>query len=321
MILRAQQLLKRPRLRWQSWIMPLALVAMIIAFSIAQPRFGTLSNFENVSRQASLLAIIAFAAAFPILVGGLDISMGSMIGATSVVMASVAMNDGVVAGVIAGVLLGGVLGSINGIVIARFDVSPFIATLAMLSAARGFALIYTNGSPIYDLPDSFAVLANARIGPFSAPFLVAAGVFLVAYFVLTRTVLGRYIYAVGSNEQAARLSGIPVRKVRFVSYTITGLLTGIGGVVLTSRVASGQPNLGAGVELDAIAAVLLGGIAFGGGRGSLVGVIFGVATLAIISNGLNLANVSSYLQMIAVGGIIVLAMIVSRSASVQSAKP
>lgn len=288
------------------------IIGMCIYFSLKQPRFATFSNALNVTRQFSLLVIFAIAEIFPILGGGFDISIGAIIGMTSVIMAITTLKIGIIAGIICGTLIGGVLGMINGIVISKFKVSPFVATLGMMSAARGLALYIVDGRPIYGVPKGFDYLGAGYIGPFSIPFLVASIVFLASYLILTQTVFGRHIYAVGGNEEAARLSGVNTFTTKMFSYGLCGLISGLGGAVLTSRVNSGQPNLGGGTELEAIAAVVIGGIALSGGKGNIFGVVWGTLVISLLSNGLNLTNVSSYMQMVIIGIVIGLACIIDQ---------
>ncbi|HKQ01119.1 MAG TPA: ABC transporter permease [Actinomycetes bacterium] len=289
--------------------LPLVVLAMCIYFTVRQPLFATPSNGLNVARQFSFLAVFAFAQSFPILVGGFDISIGSQVGLSSVVMALVTQKAGLPAGLAAGIATAGIVGAINGFTIARFVVSPFVVTLGMLSAALGLALFLTNGRPVYGFNDTFTVIATGYIGPVSVPLLIAACVFVVSWFVLTRTVYGRHLYAVGGNEEAARLSGVNVFRTKMLAYIICGLITGIGAMVLTARVASGQPNLGTGLELESIAAVVIGGVALGGGEGRLARVVWGVLVMSLLSNGLDLLQVSSYIQLMVIGVVFVVAVI------------
>jgi len=282
---------------------------MCAYFALRQPLFASWSNALNVARQFSLLAVFAFAQTFPIVGGGFDISIGSQVGLASVVMALTTLEFGLVPGLAAGILSAGLLGMVNGFTIARFRVSPFVVTLGMLSAARGLALFLTNGQPIYGFGETFRLLATGYVGPFSAPLITATVVFAVGWVILNRTVYGRHLYATGGNEEGARLSGVNVGRVKFLSYVICSLMTGVGAMTLTARVASGQPNLGAGVELESIAAVVIGGVALGGGEGRLGRVVWGVLVISLLSNGLNLLQVSSYFQLMVIGVVIVMAVI------------
>lgn len=288
---------------------PLAALLMCIFFAVQEPRFATPDNAVNVARQFALLAIFAFAQTFPVLGGGFDISIGSQVGLASVVMAIAAQSWGLAAGIGMAVVAAGGVGVVNGLTISTFGVSPFVVTLGMLSFARGLALYISDGVPIYGFEDSFRFLGEGELGPLSMPFIIASGVFVFGWIVLNRTTFGRHLYAIGGNVEAARLAGIPVRRVKALSYILCGVVTGVGAAVLTSRVDSGQPNLGTGLELEALAAVIIGGVALGGGEGRLGNVVWGAVIISILSNGLNLLRVSSYIQLMAIGVVIVTAVV------------
>ena len=289
--------------------LPLAILTLFVLLGVFQPLFWSSSNIQNILRQISTLAIAAFAEAFPILVGGFDISIGSLVASISVVTAIAILKFGLVGGMLIGILMGAFMGTINGLVVTKLRVQPFIATLGMYSAARGLALLITDGQPIINMPEGFNFLGQGFIGPIPTPFVVAVVVFLICNTVLTKTRFGRYVYAIGGNEEASRLSGINVKLFKILAYTVCGVITAIAAIILSSRVNSGQPNLGTGLELDAIAAVVIGGVTVGGGRGKMWGVVLGVIVIGILRNGLNLLNVSSYVQMIIIGVVIVLAVV------------
>lgn len=302
------QLLRASPVLLQAGI-PLAALAMCLFFAIQEPRFATIDNASNVARQFALLVIFAFAQTFPVLGGGFDISIGSQVGLASVAMAMTTQSSGLAAGLGMSVVAAGGVGLVNGLTISTFNVSPFVVTLGMLSFARGLALYVSDGVPIYGFEENFGFLGEGELGPLSMPFVVATIVFAVGWIVLNRTTFGRHLYATGGNVEAARLAGIPVRRVKALSYVICGLITGIGAAVLTSRVDSGQPNLGTGLELEALAAVIIGGVALGGGEGRLGNVVWGAVIISILSNGLNLLRVSSYIQLMAIGVVIVTAVV------------
>ena len=289
--------------------LPLFIILLFLLFAFLQPRFATFTNLQNVSRQGAFLAIVACAQMFPMLGGGFDISVGANVGLVSVITSIATLQFGTAVGFLSGILCGALVGLINGTVVSIFRVSPFVATLAMMSAARGAGLFITNGQPIFGLPKSFLYMGTRYIGPFPIPTLIAAFAFLLTYLLLRKFFFGRYFYAIGGNAEAARLSGVNVTSYRLLSYVICGTLTGIAGVTITSRIGSGEPMTGAGLGLESIAAVVVGGVALTGGKGTVLGVCLGVITLALISNGLDLINVSSYLQMIVIGAIIVFAVI------------
>jgi ribose transport system permease protein len=292
--------------------LPIALLFVVIVVGAAEPRFATGENIENVARQMAVLGIIAAGQALPILSGGFDISVGAVIALTSLVTGLALVKYGVLAGVIAGVLFGGLIGTMNGVIIAVFRVSPFVVTLGMASFARGGALTLTGGEVVFGLPEQFKGLAETNVWILPLPFVIAIFSFVACWLLLERTIYGRYIYAIGGNEEAARLAGVKTRVCKALAYTANGLLVGLASVVLTARVGSGEPNLGLGSELDAIAAVVIGGVALGGGQGSIWGVGLGVVTLSLLSNSLNLLGMSTYTQLMVIGGVIIAATIVDR---------
>jgi ribose/xylose/arabinose/galactoside ABC-type transport system permease subunit len=292
--------------------LPIALVLVAIGVAVIQPRFATARNAENIVRQMAVLGILAGGQAFPILSGGLDISVGQVIGFTSLVTGLVMLQFGLLAGIISGILFGGVLGAINGIIISAFRVSPFVVTLGMGSFAYGGALTLTGGQVVFGLPAGFKWLGQGNLGMLPVPFAVAVLGFLTCWALLEKTVFGRYIYAIGGNEEAARLAGVNTRFYKALAYVTNGLLVGLASVVLTARVGSGEPNLGLGSELQALAAVVIGGVALGGGQGSIWGVAMGVLTLSLLSNGLDLLGVSTYTQLMVVGIVIVAATVVDQ---------
>jgi len=285
--------------------MPAVIVALAVVFGSLNPNFWSATNLANVSRQMSILALLSLGQTFAILSGGIDLSVGSLLALVSVVCAQQMLNFGLVAGIVAGIAAGGLAGLVNGLVIARARVPPFIATLGMLVAARGVALTLSGGLPIAGLPRTFLVLGAGYVGPIPIPTVLAVAGFLVAYVILSRTRFGRYIYAMGSNEEAAVLSGISVANYKTLVYVASGLFAGIAGVVLTARVISGQPTLGEVQELYSIAAVVIGGGRITGGVGGIGRTLMGVLVLGILGNGLNLIQVSSYVQNIVIGTIIV----------------
>lgn len=288
--------------------LPLAVVGLIILFSLTSPVFGTVQNFRNIGVAAAALAAVSFGQTFVILTAGLDLSVGSTVALVSIVAAFGMRGHGMVLGIIEGLAVGAAVGLLNGTIITRFNVFPFIATLAMLSIMSGLALNLSGGIAISGLPASFGDLAYDTLGGIPVPVVIAVFVLVVSHFILRYTRLGRHIYAVGGNEEAARLSGINIGRVKIAAYVICGFCAAVGSIILTARVASGQPTLGTSLPLESVAAVVLGGISLFGGRGSVVGVAFGVAFVSIMSNGLNLLNVSSYTQLMVIGAALILAV-------------
>jgi len=285
--------------------MPAVIVILAVVFGSLNPNFWSGTNMANVSRQMSILALLSLGQTFAILSGGIDLSVGSLLALVSVVCAQQMLNFGLVEGITAGILAGGLAGLINGLVIAKARVPAFIATLGMLVAARGVALTLSGGLPIAGLPREFLVLGAGYLGPFPIPTMLAVAGFVLAHVILSRTRFGRYVYAMGSNEEAAVLSGINVARHKMMVYVVSGLFAGVAGVVLTARVISGQPTLGEVQELYSIAAVVIGGSRITGGVGGIGRTLMGVLVLGILGNGLNLVQVSSYVQNIVIGIIIV----------------
>jgi ribose transport system permease protein len=292
--------------------LPVVLLVMVLVFAVQQPRMLTLDNGVNVARSAADLAILATGMAFVLLLGHVDISVGSTVGAASVMAAWTVLQVGI-AGMLAGPLFGAFIGFLNGFLVARFRVHSVIVTIGMLTALRGWTLWATNGQPIFEgLPPSYLTLGAGFVGPFPLPALIAVVVMVLAVLFLRFTRFGPSMYAVGGNEEAALLAGIPVFRYKLLAFVVSGTLAGLAGTILSSRTNSGQPNLGQMMELDAIAAAVIGGMALTGGRGSIGGVALGVATLALLRNGLNLTNVSSFVQMMITGLVIIAAVIADR---------
>lgn len=289
----------------------IGLFLLIVFFWILTPHFLTVSNLLNVAQQTAINAIIAVGLTFVIITAGIDLSVGSIMAFSGVVLASV-LNAGmpIPLAISIGLLVGLACGSINGLLIAYGKLPPFISTLGMMSVARGAALMYTNGRPISGFSADFRFLANGEIFsiPISIIFMVV--VYFVAHFILTKTRLGRYIYAIGGNEEAARLSGINVAAYKIIVYGICGLLAGLAAVILTARLNSAQPIAGISYELDAIAATVIGGTSLMGGEGRVLGTLIGALIMGVLRNGLNLLGVSSFLQQTIIGSVIIIAVLV-----------
>ncbi len=288
--------------------LPLAVIALLILFSATSPVFATVQNFRNIGVAAAALAAVSFGQTFTILTAGLDLSVGSTVALVSVITAFGMRNQGIAIGAAEGLLAGAAVGLANGVLVTRFKVFPFIATLAMLSIMSGLALNLSSGVAVSGLPGRFGDLAYELFAGIPVPVVIAVLVLAVSHFVLRYTRLGRHVYAVGGNEEAARLSGINTDRVKVSAYVICGFCAAVGSLILTSRVASGQPTLGTSLPLESVAAVVLGGVSLFGGRGSVVGVAFGVAFVSILSNGLNLLNVSSYTQLMVIGAALIVAV-------------
>jgi ribose/xylose/arabinose/galactoside ABC-type transport system permease subunit len=282
--------------------------------SFASPAFLTLSNLENVLQQTAVNGIISVGMTLVIVTGGIDLSSGSLVALAAVVAASLAHPGAhaLAVPVAAGVLVGALAGSISGVLIAKRRLAPFIVTLGMMTAARGAALVYTSGRPVIELSDAYNTIGGGSLGPVPLAALIFLAVVLVGAFLLHFTRFGRYVFAVGGNELAAKVSGVNTDRVLVWVYALAGAAAGLAGIVLSSRVMSGSPATGQGYELDAIAAVVIGGTSLSGGIGSIGGTVAGVFIIGIMNNGLDLLNVSSYWQQIVKGVIIVLAVLLDR---------
>lgn len=280
------------------------ILLMVITFSILNPNFYSGLNLRNVARQTAILGITACGQTMVILSGGFDLSVGMVIGLISVASSMIMIEYGLWAGLLSGVLIGVMVGSLNGLMVARAGLPAFIATLAMFSAARGLALILSGGLPITDMPFEFGILGAGQILTLPVPAVIAAIVFIACAVIMKKTRFGRYVYAIGGNEEAALYSGVPVARCKIAVWALHGGLVGLAAIVLTSRAVSGHATLGEGMELESIAATVIGGTALGGGRGSIANTFLGVVVMGILTNGLNLINVSSYYQMVLIGVII-----------------
>lgn len=278
-------------------------------FALLSPAFLTTSNLLNVLRQISINAIIALGMTLVVLTGGIDLSVGSVVAASGSFMVSL-MVWGVPMAVAlpAGLALGALIGLFNGFVIARGNLPPFIVTLAMMVMARGLAYVYTDGRPTrYDDP-AFSYIGNGYLGPLPVPIVIMIVWFAFCWILLNRTRFGRHVYAIGGNREAARFSGIKIPRTITIVYIISGFSAGLSGVILAARMSSGQPIAGQGFELDAIAAVVLGGTSLAGGKGTLAGTMIGALIIGVLNNGLNLIHVSFYYQLIIQGAVILAAI-------------
>lgn len=288
-----------------------ALIIICVVLSLTTPRFLTVSNLMNIGTQVSINALLALGVTFVIITGGIDLSLGSMVAVTGVVAASFAHPDTypLVVPVLVGLLAGLLLGAFNGLVITKSKVPPFIVTLGTMTIGRGLALILSKGRPVSNLSDSFNFIGGGQIFGIPFPIIILILAFIVCSVILQKTILGRYMYAVGGNEQAARASGIRVSNVKMWVYSICGILSALAGILLTSRITTGQPNAGGGFELDAIAAAIIGGTSTSGGTGTMTGTLIGALLIGVISNGLDLLNVTSYYQQVVMGVIIIGAVV------------
>ena len=306
----------RSRLRFalDRFGLPLVFVLLCVALGFSSEYFMTWRNWMDILRQTSINGILAVGMTYVILTRGIDLSVGSILAFSGLCSAMVAVQGyGLLAALSAGMFAGAVMGALNGFMVANLSIPPFVATLGMLSVGRGLTFILNDGSPVTDLPEAYLALGTGKLGPIGMPIVIFAIVALFFWLVLKYTTYGRYVYAVGGNEKSARTSGIGVRKVTFSVYVISGLLAGLAGIVLSARTTSALPQAGVSYELDAIAAVVIGGTSLSGGTGSIVGTLFGALLIGVINNGLNLLGVSSYYQQVAKGLILVSAVLIDGS--------
>lgn len=293
----------------------IGLILLVVVISVLNTAFLDLSNLLNLLRQVSINGLIAFGMTFVILTGGIDLSVGSILALSSAFTAILITSglDPIVA-LIVGVLGGFLLGVFNGVLVTFGSMAPFIATLATMTIFRGLTLVITDGNPITDLGDSylFQLFGKGYFFGTPVPAVTMIIVFIVLAIILQKTTFGRHTYAIGGNEVASKISGIKVNKVKILIYGISGLMSALAGAILTSRLNSAQPTAGTSYELDAIAAVVLGGTSLTGGKGRIVGTLIGVLIIGVLNNGLNLLGVSSFYQQVVKGIVILIAVLIDR---------
>jgi len=289
----------------------LGLALLVILLSVLTPHFLSVSNLLNVMEQTSINAVIAVGMTFVILSGGIDLSVGSVLALAGVVLAS-ALRAGAAMplAIAAGVGAGAGCGVVNGLLITRGRLPAFIATLGMMSIARGAALVFTEGRPVSGFESSFRTISTGRVLGVPAPILITAVIYVTGHLLLTRTRFGRYVYAIGGNEEATRLSGVAAGFHKTMVYVLSGVTAGLAAVLLTARLNSAQPIAGINYELDAIAATVIGGTSLSGGVGTLPGTLIGALIMGVLRNGLNLLGTSSFFQQIVIGVVIITAVLV-----------
>ncbi|CVI62127.1 ribose ABC transporter permease [Agrobacterium leguminum] len=295
--------------------LPLAgLIVVSILMGLASDNFFSLNNIMNVLRQVSVVGILAVGMTFVILTGGIDLSVGAVMALVGTLSAGLMVNSGLPASVAlpAGLFIGLGIGIFNGALVAWGKMPAIIVTLATMGMARGLGLIYSGGYPVSGIPSWISWFGVGRIGVVPVPVVIMVVIYAIAWVLLQRTAFGRHVYALGGNELAARLSGVKTQRVKLAVYGISGVTAALAALILTGRLMSGQPNAGVGFELDAIAAVVLGGTAIAGGRGLILGTLIGAVLLGILNNGLNLMGINPYLQDVIKGGIILLAIYIGR---------
>lgn len=302
----------------------LALALMVFALSLLSDRFFTPDNGWNILRQISVNLCLSIGMTLVILSGGIDLSVGAILGLAGAVAAGVLKNGLAVPGtdillqfttsgaILAGIVVGGAAGWVNGFSITRFNLPPFVATLGMLSIARGLTMLWTGGFPITGLGDGFGSLGTGVFLGMPLPVWIMLALTAVFVIATKRTRFGRHLYAVGGNERAARLTGLNVSRIKIAVYSLAGALAGVAGLIVTARLDSAQPNAGLGYELDSIAAVVIGGTSLAGGRGSIWGTVLGCLIIGVLNNGLFLLNVSPFWQQVVKGAVIILAVAIDK---------
>jgi len=302
----------------------IALFALCLVISLLSDKFLTSNNLWNVLRQISVNVCISVGMTLVVLMAGIDLSVGSVLAFSSAVCAGLLKNGisipsldlfigfTVLGGILVSLLIGLLMGLFNGWAITKFSLPPFVATLAMLTIARGATMLYTQGIPISNLGSSFEFIGSGWFLGIPVPVWVSLVVVLVVVFITKKTAFGRYIYAIGGNEKAAFLSGININSIKLAVYGIAGMMAGVGGILVTSRLNSAQPNAGASYELDSIAAVVIGGTSLSGGLGTVTGTVIGATIIGVLNNGLVLLNVSPFWQQVVKGLVILLAVIIDK---------
>ena len=300
------------------FLIVVAVVAECVIFAVLSPSFLSVDNFVNVALQIAIYGILAVGMTLVIITGGIDLSVGSVVALAGVATASLMErlagqpSVGVTLAIVLGIVLGLISGGFAGLMVTRLRVPPFIVTLALMTIERGLAFILTGGFSIGNLPLGFGFLGRGHLGPVPVPVLTMALVFAAGYLLLSKSRSGRYIYAIGGNEEASRLSGINTKTVVHGVYLLNGGLAGLAGISLASRLGARVPNAGLQYQLDVIAAVVVGGTSLMGGVGSVMGTFWGTVFIGILNNGLNLANVDPYTQKVALGVVILLAVLLDR---------
>jgi len=292
----------------------IAMFILILFFSITSDIFLSTNNLLNITRQVSVISLVAMGMTFVIITGGIDLSVGSIISFVGIATTSIMkdFNAPIGVAILFGLLFGAVIGAINGTLIAYVKMPAFITTMGMMTILRGIGYIYTKGYPIYDLPQNFRRIGQGYLGKIPIPTIILLLVAIIAFILLRKSLFGRHILAIGGNAEAAKIAGIKVRRDTLMVYVISGIISSIAAVLMASRIGSGLPTIGIGYELDAIAAVVIGGAAMTGGSGTILGTILGSIILGVLSNGLSLLDVDSYVMSVISGFVVILAVFIDR---------
>ena len=297
-------------------IIYITFVLMVIGLSLFTDTFLSVTNFQNILRQSSMVGILALGMTYVIVASGIDLSVGSTMALSSCVAASFSTTLGTVwplpVAILAGLAVGVVVGALNGYIVSYLKIVPFIATLGMQTAVRGLTLVYTSGRPVNALTPEYVAIGKSFTFGLPTPVIIFIVLAVVAWFVLAKTKYGRYLYAIGGNEKAALVSGLNVKKLKFSTYMLNGLVAAIAGIVLSARVAVGSPTAGEAYDLQAITAVVIGGTSNAGGTGGILPTIIGVLIIGVLNNGMDLLNISGYYQKVVTGLVILLAVIIDR---------
>lgn len=305
----------------EKYAIVLVLIVLFIFFSALSKNFMTKTNLINILRQVAVNGIIAVGMAVVLITGGIDLSVGSVAG-IACVSTALLMNDGVpwFVAIILVLLLSACVGVVNGFSISQLGISPFIATLAMMTALRGCAYLLTGGLPVFGFPDDILFIGKGSVLGVPMPIIIMVIIFVIAIIAMNKTKFGIYVYGVGGNEEATRLSGVNVKKIKYLTYVISSVLSGLAGVILLARINSGQPKAGDGYEMDAITSVVIGGISMSGGEGNMAFVIVGVLIMGVLSNGMVMLNIQDYTQQVVKGVVLLLAVAYDKYMQARKAK-
>ena len=298
------------------------LLILVVLFSISTSSFLTFKNGINILRQVSVLGILSVGMTFVMVTGGMDLSVGSLLALTGVICAQliVQMKMASPLAILVTLVILTLFGLMTGALVVQLQIPPMIITLGMMTVARGLSYIITGGLPVYGIPDSIVFLGQGYIGLIPVPVITMLIIVIIGSFVLNKTYQGRFLYAIGGNEEAARLAGVAISKIKIVIYGISGLLAGIAGITLMGRLSAGSPTSGTSMEMDVITAVVIGGVSINGGHGKISGAFVGALIIGVLSNGLTIMNVGEYYQMVVKGAVLIFAVAFDKFSSREKIK-